>query len=121
MSDHVLGPDDCLKKIAYQYGFAWETLWNHPANAELKKLRLRPEALEEGDTIHIPDPKVRNESCVTEKKHLFRKKIVPSNCNQLLAEHELDEDPLLDLEADLEEIYLELEAEIEEEPATVND
>jgi hypothetical protein len=39
---HDVAQGDCLLSIAEQYGFFWETLWEHPRNAELKQTRKRP-------------------------------------------------------------------------------
>jgi len=72
-TDHVIQQGEHLSQIAAQYGFRdYNTIWNHPDNAELKKQRQNPNVLLPGDTVHIPD-KVRKEaSCSTTQTHRFK-------------------------------------------------
>ncbi|HEY2407227.1 MAG TPA: peptidoglycan-binding domain-containing protein [Polyangiaceae bacterium] len=45
-----------MSSIAADYGFVnWKTLYDHPANAALKKLRPNPNALVPGDRVAIPE------------------------------------------------------------------
>lgn len=50
---------DSILSIAKDYGFFWQTIWNHPKNSALKSLRKVPEILMEGDEVYVPalDPK----------------------------------------------------------------
>lgn len=62
---------DCFFSIAHQHGFLWETLWNLPANANLRAARKDPGLLLPGDQITIPDREIREESRNTEARHRF--------------------------------------------------
>jgi len=68
---------DCIASIACEHGFFPDTLWNHPENAQLKKLREDPNILLEGDLVHIPDKRRKEVSGATENRHHFRRKGVP--------------------------------------------
>ncbi len=88
-----------MSSIAYEHGFFWESLWSHPANAELKATRDTPFVLKPGDIVQIPPLKPREETCPTGKLHRFELKGVPEMLRlQLL---ECDE-PLANLDYTLE-------------------
>ncbi len=76
--DYTVRAGDCISSIAFDHGFFWETLWNHPKNANLKSKRLDPNILKEGDIVHIPDLSLREESRATEKRHRFKLKGAPA-------------------------------------------
>ena len=46
--------------------FYWQTLWNLPENAALKTLRKNQNVLMAGDTLHIPDLTVKQETRPTD-------------------------------------------------------
>src|SRR5258708_33469109 len=47
---------DCISSIAAQNGFGrWQTVWDRPENAALKKTRKNPNALSPGDQVFVPD------------------------------------------------------------------
>lgn len=97
--EHAVEAGDCLHSIAYQYGFFWETLWNHPDNAELKRERRDPGVLLPGDRITVPPLTARLEPCQTEAKHVFRRRGVPARlririlADEPAADEELDAVP----------------------------
>jgi N-acetylmuramoyl-L-alanine amidase len=63
---------DYLSKISSENGFFdYTTIWNHPANAELKKKRQNPSVLYPGDTLFIPDKAPKTYSRPTDKNHTF--------------------------------------------------
>src|SRR5262245_40948973 len=65
---------DCIMSIAEAYGFYWETIWNHPDNAELKQRRKDPNILFPGDIVVVPDITPRVESAPTGTRTTFVKK-----------------------------------------------
>ena len=76
--DYTVQTGDCISSIAFERGFFWETIWNHPKNAELKQKRVDPNILKEGDIVHVPDKELKEESCATDQKHKFKVKGVPA-------------------------------------------
>jgi hypothetical protein len=81
---------ECISSISEEYGFFWSTIWNHPDNADLKQLRIDPNALLEGDVVVVPDKTLKEESCATEQKHKFKKKGTPAKIKIQLM---LDDEP----------------------------
>ena len=72
-TSHTVQQGEHLTRIARQYGFlSYETIWNHPDNADLKQLRNTPNVLAPGDVLQIPDKQVRTESRATGSSHTFK-------------------------------------------------
>ena len=69
---------DCISSIAIAHGFDWDTVWNHPKNAELKNRRRDPNVLRPGDVVFVPERELRHEQGATQKRHIFRMKGVPA-------------------------------------------
>jgi len=86
---HEVQPGECISSIAYEYGFFWETIWNHPNNAQLKKTRKDPNILAPGDLVFIPDKRLKDERRPTEQMHRFRVKSVPAKLRLQLFEGEV--------------------------------
>jgi hypothetical protein len=78
MKDHSVQDGECLTSIAFENGFHWKTLWDHPDNAELKQKRGDPFSLAPGDVVHVPDLEVTPFIRATGAKHTFRRKGVPA-------------------------------------------
>jgi hypothetical protein len=74
MPNYVIGRGDCFSSIAESCGFTMERLWNLPENAALKRKRKDPNILYPGDVIFVPEKEIREEACVTDKRHIFRRK-----------------------------------------------
>jgi hypothetical protein len=53
---YVIRQGDHLAKLAYKFGFDADTVWNDPANADLRKVRSDPNMLWPTDVVYIPDP-----------------------------------------------------------------
>ena len=103
MPEHIVRQGDCISSIAQKYGYFWEKVWNHPKNAELKKLRTDPNILYPGDVVFIPEKEEKHETGSTGQKHRFRKKGVPERLNLVLlleGEPRANEDYILDIEGD---------------------
>lgn len=82
---HVVKQGDHFSKVAAEYGFAdWRTIWNNPANAELKKKRGNPNILYPGDKVTIPEKGEKTESMVTEQRHKFKKNGKPLKLRLML-------------------------------------
>jgi hypothetical protein len=79
---------DCIGSLAVENGFFWQTLWNHGANASLKQLRKDPFTLCPGDVICIPDLRIKEVGCVTDKVHKFQRKGVPGKLRLRFCDHE---------------------------------
>jgi hypothetical protein len=75
---HQIAPGDGISSLASQHGFAPETLWEHPANADLKRKRADPNVLLPGDVLVVPDKTPRTEPCATDRRHVFRRIGVPA-------------------------------------------
>jgi N-acetylmuramoyl-L-alanine amidase len=70
---HTVEQGEYLASIAKDYGFSdWRTIYDHPENADLKKIRPNPDVLFPGDQLFIPDKTQKRESCPTEKKSRFQ-------------------------------------------------
>jgi hypothetical protein len=75
---HIVKQGECIESIAFEHGFFWETVWNHPKNKELRELRKSPNVLRPGDEVHIPVKRYKAVDCQSGKRHVFRLKGVPS-------------------------------------------
>lgn len=78
---HTVQQGDCLVSIAEQYGFFWETLWNHAENRALRDRRSDPTVLLPGDVVFVPDREIKSHVRPTGARHTFRAKNVPAKLN----------------------------------------
>jgi hypothetical protein len=69
---------DCLESIAFAHGLFWQTIWDHPDNAELRQKRKDHNVLLPGDVVHIPERKPKVYKVATGGLHRFLRKGVPS-------------------------------------------
>lgn len=76
--DYVVKEGDSIESIAFEKGFFYDTIWNHPANAELKQKRTHRNELLPGDRVTIPEKTLKELPRPTGKLHTFRKKGVPA-------------------------------------------
>lgn len=85
--EHTVRAGECIISLADQHGHFWETLWNHPMNAEVKNARGSAHVLLEGDRVHIPEIQIKDESCETEARHRFRRRGIPIAFEVLVEEN----------------------------------
>jgi hypothetical protein len=78
MIEYTVRQGDCLASVAQNHGLFWKTIWNDPANAELKRLRKDPNVLMPGDVMHIPERRLNWVNGATEVRHRFVAKGTPA-------------------------------------------
>lgn len=77
MPMHTVAQGECISSIAYDAGLFWETIWNDGRNQGIRDKRQNPNALQPGDNIFVPDKRMKDESCPTTQRSIFRLKGVP--------------------------------------------
>jgi hypothetical protein len=75
--EYIAQAGDCFFSIAEEYGYFWETLWNHPGNAELKMKRGKPSIILPGDRVVLPPKREKQEPRPVDQKHTFVRKGTP--------------------------------------------
>lgn len=75
---HEVRQGEGLSSLAAAYGLLPDTIWNDPANAELKKLRGDGNVLLPGDVVTIPDKTAKQLRAATGARHRFRARNVPA-------------------------------------------
>jgi Putative peptidoglycan binding domain len=100
-SVHTVQQGEHLSGIAEQYGFRqFESIWDHPKNADVKKKRKFPHVLLPGDELYIPDKEQKTESAPTTNVHRF---IVPAQPLKLrIALTDFDNEPVANTDCELE-------------------
>jgi len=78
MKTHKVRQGECLSSIADENGFFWQTIWDHPDNESLKELRKDPNILQPGDTVAIPDKRLKEISEQTSQVYKYRVKNTPA-------------------------------------------
>lgn len=63
---------DCLISLSGESGHLWQTIWDDPANAELRAAR-EPNVLLPEDRVHIPPIRQKWEPGQTEARHRFHR------------------------------------------------
>jgi hypothetical protein len=76
--NYVVKQGDCVESLAVTTGHFWQTLWNLPENAALKAARGSPNLLLPGDQLYVPEIRPIEVDAVTEERHRFVRKGVPS-------------------------------------------
>lgn len=92
---HVVKQGECLSRIAWAYGFVnWRIVYQHPSNADLRRLRPDPDVLHPGDVVNIPIFDDKPWPGATDERHVFKLR-APRRPLQIVL---LDEDraPLVD-------------------------
>lgn len=73
----TIAPGDTVSRIAGATGFAPDTIWSHPDNAELRATRDHMDVLGVGDQLTVPDLTLKSVSVAACKRYRFRRKGVP--------------------------------------------
>lgn len=68
---HIVSKGECLAKIASNYGFSWQAIWNSPENGALRRKRKDPNVLLPGDIIVLPNPAAKQVPVEMGKAHKF--------------------------------------------------
>jgi Putative peptidoglycan binding domain len=75
---HTVEQGETMSSIAHDFGFmSFETILNHPQNAELKAARNNPHVLLPGDVVFIPDKTAKNAAIAAGEGHVFKVKRSP--------------------------------------------
>ena len=83
--NYTVQQGDHLSKIAKAFGFSdFHTIWDDPNNSELKRQRQNPNVLLPGDSLYVPDRKLREESRSTDQSHQFTMKTVALKLRMIL-------------------------------------
>lgn len=76
--EHVVRQGECISSLAAQHGYLPDTIWDDPANQELKDLRKDPEQLVPGDVVVLPDKRLEEHARPTGATHEFRRLGIPA-------------------------------------------
>ena len=90
--NYVVKQGDCMASIGMEHGFLWQTLWNLDENSGLHDARKDPYVLFPGDKVFIPDPRIEEQPCATNKRHQFKVKGVTERLRIVLTDE--DDKPL---------------------------
>lgn len=74
LTEHIVKSGECLASIAAACRETVESLWDHPANAELRALRSDPYVLAPGDRVMVPKPAPTTFVLQTGQRHVFRRR-----------------------------------------------
>lgn len=84
---HTIQDGECLSSLAARYGFRhWQTIYDAPENAELRKSRPNPNLLAPGDVVAIPEHEERAEEAATTLRHEFRLRKADARVRILMAD-----------------------------------
>ena len=76
-SEHVVKTGECVSSIAFATGFFPGTIWDDPANADLKALRQDMNILNPGDVLVIPDKRPKEATGDTGRVHRYKLRGMP--------------------------------------------
>lgn len=76
--NHLVQQGDSIISLSQAYGLFADTIWDDAANAALRQRRADMNTLLPGDTVVIPDKKLRSEKRATGATHTFRRKGIPA-------------------------------------------
>ena len=85
---HVIQQGDSVIQLSEEHGLFAETIWDDPANADLKAERKDMNILLPGDEVVIPDLRPKSERVETLQRHRFRRKGIPAIFRLQVFDHE---------------------------------
>jgi murein DD-endopeptidase MepM/ murein hydrolase activator NlpD len=71
VASYTVKQGDCLSSIASRNHMAWQTIWDHADNKDLRELRKNPNVLRVGDVLEIPDKHQKQSAAAANSKHKF--------------------------------------------------
>jgi hypothetical protein len=83
---HVVEQGETIVALSERYGLFAQTIWDDPANADLRARRKRMDVLLPGDEVTIADRREKSVSAVTGRRHRFRRKGIPAIFRLVLRE-----------------------------------
>jgi hypothetical protein len=75
---YTIQQGDSVIRLSQLYGLNSSTIWNEPANSQLKSLRSDMNELLPGDVVVIPDKRLKKVEVRTGARHIFRRKGIPA-------------------------------------------
>jgi len=75
---HVIKQGESVISLSEKHGLFADTIWNDPANAELKAKRKDMNVLMPGDVLVIPDKRLKEVRRETNNVHKFQRKGIPA-------------------------------------------
>lgn len=73
----IVQEGECVSSIAFEHGFAPNTVWERAENTALRELRKNLHVLQPGDEVFIPDRVRKDVAAATGARHRFRRVGVP--------------------------------------------
>lgn len=78
---HTIGQGETITGLAFRRGLHWQTVWQHPNNAQLRQQRAHQNILYPGDKVFIPDRQPKTVTKATDQVHTFVRMGVPEKFN----------------------------------------
>jgi type VI secretion system secreted protein VgrG len=69
--------DECVTSIAWANGLDWRAVWNHTRNKELRATRPNPNILVAGDTVFVPEKRIKSVSVETGRTYEIEVSVEP--------------------------------------------
>jgi hypothetical protein len=86
--EHTIAEGDCIVSLAEANGLLWQSIWDHPSNAELKAKREDPNILLPGDILFIPEKRIKEQQKGTDQTHKFVRLGTPAKVRLRLLDFE---------------------------------
>jgi N-acetylmuramoyl-L-alanine amidase len=87
MATYGVKQGECFATIAMEHGLTTKTLYEHPDNAELRKIRPNRNVLYPGDSVAVPERRTKDASVETGAKHRFRLALPKRELRLILRDH----------------------------------